>query len=144
MTEKYSPFNNQSIAEIFNNYPESVQSKMYELRELIIQTASDLEVVNKLEETLKWGEPSYIASNPATGTTIRIDWKEKNPAYYGLYVGCRTSLINTFRTQHPHALKYDGNRAILLSVEDDLSNDEQKLSLIKVFIRMTLTYKLKK
>lgn len=38
-------------------------------------------VLGILEETLKWGEPAYIANGTIGGTTIRIDWKEKTLIY---------------------------------------------------------------
>lgn len=49
---------NPDVAKVFNNYPESIRKKLLYLRQLILDTASETEGVSKLEETLKWGEPS--------------------------------------------------------------------------------------
>jgi len=43
------------------------------LRRLIFETAAELEDVGLLEETLKSGQPSYLASPTKSGTTIRVD-----------------------------------------------------------------------
>jgi hypothetical protein len=43
---------------VFNNYPDLVRSKMFALRKLVIETAKEIDGITKLEETLKWGEPS--------------------------------------------------------------------------------------
>ena len=64
------------VEAIFANYPDSVRDKMQYLRQLVIETAEETESVNHLEETLKWGEPSFVTKN---GSTLRMDWKEKCP-----------------------------------------------------------------
>ena len=51
---------NPQVAAVFNNYPENMRKKLMFLRELIFDTAAATEGVGKLEETLKWGEPSYL------------------------------------------------------------------------------------
>jgi hypothetical protein len=58
---------NPEVELIFNNYPNSVQNKMSKLRELIIEAAMGVDGMTKLEETLKWGEPSYLTK---IGSTI--------------------------------------------------------------------------
>lgn len=86
-------FNNQDVEKVFMTYPESVRERMLELRDLVYSIAKEKEI-GKIEETLKWGEPSYIAKN---GSTLRMDWKERNPNQYALYFSCSTSLVETFR-----------------------------------------------
>lgn len=63
---------NLTVIKTFDHYPNSIRQKLMQLRKLILETASETEGVNKLEETLKWGEPSYLTKS---GSTIRIDWK---------------------------------------------------------------------
>ena len=41
---------------------------MLRLRQIVLDTASETEGVDALEETLKWGEPSYLTRD---GSTIR-------------------------------------------------------------------------
>ncbi|MFK7951437.1 MAG: DUF1801 domain-containing protein, partial [Ekhidna sp.] len=80
---------NKKILEIISNYPTVASKKLNELRKLILETA-ERDGVSKLVETTKWGEPSYVCKN---GSTIRMDWKEKNPEKYGLYFICSTELV---------------------------------------------------
>ncbi len=58
-------------------YPDFVRDKLQYLRELIIETAREVPEITELEETLKWGEPSFLTK---TGSTLRIDWKKRLPA----------------------------------------------------------------
>ncbi len=93
---------------------------MNELRCIILDVATTLETKNSLEETLKWGEPSYLVKG---GSTVRIDWKESKPKYLGIYFNCRTRLIDTFRATFGNDLKFEGNRAILLDIDVPLPKD---------------------
>ena len=85
---------NPQVKLIFDNYPESVRIKMLALRKLVIDTASETDGITKLEETLKWGEPSYLTKN---GSTIRMDWKSKTPDQFALYFKCSSRLVETFK-----------------------------------------------
>ncbi len=114
---------NPKITTIFENYPESVRDKMDDLRTLIIQTATDLNEITHLEETLKWGEPSYISNH---GSTIRIDWKKKNPNQYAMYFNCSSKLITTFRIVFNRTFLYEGNRAIIFDLHQPLPEIELK------------------
>lgn len=65
----------KAIKTHFNEYPDDVRERLKELRSLIFELCSDL-VLGDVEESLKWGEPSYSVK---TGSPIRIDWKLKSP-----------------------------------------------------------------
>lgn len=116
----------------FNNYPSKARKKMKELRNLILETAKEVETITILEETLKWGEPSYLAKH---GSTIRMDWKEKTPDQYAMYFKCTSKLVPTFKAVFGATFKYENNRAILF----DFENEIPKAS-IKECIRLALTY----
>lgn len=105
------------VAQKFESYPQSVQAKMYNLRELIIHTAQDAEDILHLEETLKWGEPSYLAKK---GSTLRMDWKNKAPDQYALYFKCTSKLVPTIREVYGDLFKYENNRAIVFFMEDPI------------------------
>ena len=77
---------NKIVKDKFEAYPNSVREKMLSLRKLIYKVAKETNGVGELEETLKWGEPSYLTSKTKSGTTIRIDWKRKNPDQYAIYL----------------------------------------------------------
>ena len=69
-----SKIDNPEVARVFDGYPEPMRKKMMRLRQLVLDTASETEGVNAPEETLKWGEPSYLTKD---GSTIRMDWKAR-------------------------------------------------------------------
>jgi len=52
---------NLKVKEVFNNYPEDMRKKLMFLRQLILETASEIEGVNSMEETLKWGGSQAIS-----------------------------------------------------------------------------------
>ena len=97
------------VDSVFDNYPEHVRPKLLDLRELILQTAAEIGI-DQVEETLKWGEPSYIARH---GSTIRMDWKQRSPDQYALYFQCTSQLVPTFRNTFDGLMDFEGNRAIV-------------------------------
>ncbi len=123
---------NPKVEDIFNNYPKSVQHHLLHLRELVLSVASEIDGLEKLEETLKWGEPSYLTKY---GSTIRMDWKEKNPEQFAIYFKCTSSLVPTFKAIYKDKFKFEGNRAIIFKLNDKIPDDE-----LKHCISMALTY----
>ncbi|WP_338359772.1 DUF1801 domain-containing protein [Yeosuana marina] len=114
---------NPQVEMVFNNYPHSVRNKMLALRNLIIETAQEIEEVKIVEETLKWGEPSYLAK---TGSTIRIDWKSKSPNQYAMYFQCTSRLVETFRLIFNNTFNFEGKRAIIFTLDDKIPTTELK------------------
>ncbi|WP_428234703.1 DUF1801 domain-containing protein [Gracilimonas sp.] len=127
------------VKEKFEAYPEHIRVKMERLRGLIYEVAGSTEGVGELEETLKWSEPAYLTKRPKSGTTVRIDWKEKSPDQIGMYVSCNTSLIETYRSMFGDDLEFEGNRAILLPADTELPEKE-----LRICIQMALRYHLDK
>jgi hypothetical protein len=120
------------IEAVFANYPYFVHDKMLSLRKLVHETVEELETVTALEETLKWGEPSFLTKH---GSTLRMDWKDKSPDQYALYFKCTSRLVPTFKTVFGDLFTYEGNRAILFRLDDHLPEDE-----VKACIKATLMY----
>lgn len=108
---------------IFESYPPEVNNQMRNLRQLILDTASEMEEINELEETLKWGEPSYLAKK---GSTIRIDWKVKTPDQYAIYFKCTSKLVETFKHIYSKKFNYENNRAIVFKLNDKIPKEELK------------------
>ncbi|WP_424276265.1 DUF1801 domain-containing protein, partial [Eudoraea sp.] len=123
---------NPEVELVFANYPEEVRKKMIGLRELILETAKELEGVTSLEETLKWGEPSYLTKH---GSTLRMDWKAKTPNQYAMYFKCTSRLVETFRVVFENTFGFEGNRAIIFQMDDQIPKNE-----LKECIKATLTY----
>lgn len=120
------------VEDVFNYYPKAVQRKMLHLRELVLDTASQIEGLLILEETLKRGEPSFLTSY---GSTIRIDWKAKNPDQYAIYFKCTSKLVPTFRAIYNDKFNFEGNRAIIFRINDSIPVNE-----LKHCIALALTY----
>ncbi|NNK11094.1 MAG: DUF1801 domain-containing protein [Flavobacteriaceae bacterium] len=123
---------NPEVELVFANYPEKVRERLSGLRELIIETAGELDGVSTLEETLKWGEPSYITKQ---GSTLRIDWKSKAPDQYAMYFKCTSRLVETFRIVFKDKFDFEGNRAIVFQMDEQIPRSE-----LKECIKTTLTY----
>lgn len=123
---------NPKVAEIFANYPDFVRDKMWFLRELVIETAKETDGIDKLEETLKWGEPSYVTK---TGSTLRMGWKEKTPNQYAIYFQCTSRLVNTFRMVFDQKFQYEENRAIVFQLDQEIPVNE-----LKECIKVSLIY----
>ena len=130
---------NNIVKKKFNTYPMHIKPKMESLRNLIYEVAENTDGVGELEETLKWGEPAYLTTKTKSGTTIRIDWKLKNPDQIGMYVSCNTSLISIFRSLFANDLKFEGNRAIVFPVKNSIPRKQ-----LMICIRMALRYHLDK
>lgn len=128
-------FSDAAVGNVFAAYPDELRSKLMRLRELILKVASETNGVGQLEETLKWGQPSYLTHHPKSGTTIRIDGISSNPRRYGMFVHCQTSLISTYRELYSGVLEFDGARAI----EFDLDNDPPE-DVLRHCIELALTY----
>ena len=117
---------------VFDNYPDKVRKKMLRLRQLILETATELDDITTLEETLKWGEPSY---NTKYGSTLRMDWKSNKPDQYAMYFKCTSRLVETFKIVFMDKFVYEGNRAIVFKMDDQIPKNE-----LKKCIRAALSY----
>ncbi|MDB4584760.1 DUF1801 domain-containing protein [Draconibacterium sp.] len=123
---------NPKVEDVFNNYPKFVQHQLFHLRELVLSVASEIEGLEKLEETLKWGEPSYLTKH---GSTIRMDWKEKNPEQFAIYFKYTSGLVPTFKTIYKDKFNFEGNRAIVFKINEKIPDIE-----LTHCILMALTY----
>jgi hypothetical protein len=110
---------NPKVAAAFSSYPGRVRTKLLGLRRLILETARNTDGVGRLEETLRWGQVSYLTTESKTGSIMRIDQVKSDPRRYALYFHCQTDLVETFRELYPE-LVYGGNRCILLDVSEEL------------------------
>jgi hypothetical protein len=120
------------VEKLISSYPENVRKKLFNLRSLILETAEEIDGIEEIEESLKWGEPSYKTN---IGSPIRFDWKEKSPEQYALYFNCQSKLVPTFRLVHGDTLDFEGDRAIILQLDDEIPETE-----IKECLAAALTY----
>jgi hypothetical protein len=127
-----------AVDAVFSAYPKPVRARLLALRRLIFDTARTTAGVGALQETLKWGQPSYLTSETKSGSTIRIDQVKAAAGQYAVYFHCQTDLIATFRELYPE-LSYSGNRAILLDAGEALPKGA-----LRHCVGLALTYHLKK
>jgi hypothetical protein len=132
-------FSDPAIDAVFAAYPKPLKTKLLALRRLIFVTARATKGVGALQESLKWGQPSYLTSETGSGSTIRIDRVKSAANQYALYFHCQTDLVQTFRQLYPTELSYGGNRSILLNAKDDIAEPA-----LRHCVALALTYHLRK
>ncbi len=101
----------KEVALKFSSYPTDVAVSLRALRKIIYNVAKQ-EKIADLQETLKWGELSYVCKS---GSTVRYDWKKTSPDRLFVYFNCKTSLVETFKEIYGEIFEYEGNRAISFS-----------------------------
>ena len=82
---------------VFNAYRKPLRAKLLALRRLILDTARTTAGVGAIEETLKWGQPSYLTTATKSGSTVRIDRVKSAANRYAVFFHCQTDLVATFR-----------------------------------------------
>ena len=129
------------IPEIVNkklsSYSPEMRKKILFLRKLILEVAQENTDIGQIEETLKWGQISYLTVKPKTGTTIRLD-KLKDDSGYALFVPCSTSLVETYKDIFPNTFEFEGARALVFNKNKTIPVEE-----LKYCIYLALTYHLK-
>ena len=128
-----------AVAAVFNAYPGPVKAELKALRRLIFDTAKATKGVGALEETLKWGQPSYLTAETKSGSTIRIDQVKSAADQYAVYFHCQTDLVETFRELYPTELSFGGNRSIILNAADEIPEPA-----LRHCVALALTYHLGK
>ena len=123
---------NPKVSQVFEKHPEPIRKKLLFLRQLILETASETEGIEQLEETLKWGEPSYLTKK---GSTIRINSKKSDSNQYAIYFNCKTILVETFREIYRDTFCFEDNRAIVFNQGDKIPIEQ-----LKHCIALALTY----
>ena len=106
---------------------------------MIFETAEESIEVGNISETLKWGQPSYLTSEPKSGTTIRLDQIKSDDGKFALYLHCQTSLIESYREIFQNKLKFEDNRAIIFDISEEIPEEE-----LKICISMAQRYHLDK
>ncbi|MFB9055504.1 DUF1801 domain-containing protein [Mariniflexile ostreae] len=120
------------VKTVFEQYPEPVRAQLLKVRLLVLNTASEIKGLDKLQETLKWGEPSYLTKH---GSTLRMGWKEKHPSQFAVYFKCTSKLVETFKVIYGDKFIFEGTRAIIFKLHDDIPEKE-----LKHCICLALTY----
>jgi hypothetical protein len=126
------------VAAVFSSYPQPLRTKLLALRQLILDTARLTEGVGLLDETIKWGQVSYLTAATGSGSTVRIDHVKSTANQYAVFFHCQTDLVETFRELYPE-LSFGGNRSILLDASKPLPKQA-----LRHCVALALTYHLNK
>ena len=110
----------EHVKQKFITYSAAVSIVLKQVRALILAVAEQ-DGITDLEETLKWGEPSYISKS---GSTIRFDYKDIAPQHFCIYFNCNTKLVETFKELYGDTFVYQGNRALVFELSQTLPNKE--------------------
>lgn len=127
---------NPAVAAVLDTYPASLRERLLRLRSLIEETAAATDGVGPLEETLKWGEVSYLTSASGSGTTVRIG-RDKRSGRPAMFVNCKTDLLSRYRALYPDGFGYDGDRGVILGEAPDEAA-------LKHMVALALTYHARK
>jgi hypothetical protein len=122
----------------FNAYPKPVRDRLLALRKIILGVAKTTPGVGRIEEVLRWGQPSYITPETGSGSTIRIGHIKNEPTKYAMYFICTSGLIDDFKELYRGKMKFAGNRSIVFDVSDRLPEGP-----LRHCISLALTYHLR-
>jgi hypothetical protein len=125
MTDPVKPSN---VPAKIATYPAPARAMLDQIRNWIFDLAAGMEGVGAIDESLKWGEPAWRPKS-GSGTTIRADWKPKTPDQVMIFFDCKTDLIDRTRSLLPDPLTCEGNRAIILPVDQPLCENAIKTAL---------------
>jgi hypothetical protein len=128
-------FADPEVATVFAGYPPAMRRRLLHLRELIFAAAAELPGIGGLVETLKWGQPAYLTGKPKTGSTIRIDAIGGRDERYAMFFHCQSRLVEKFRLLYPKSFAFEGKRAIVFGLPDEVPEEE-----LRHCIAMALTY----
>lgn len=137
-TEIQKKYASKLFNSIVDHYPVELNDKLLYLKSLIYGQADLNPKVGEIEESLKWGQLSYVSKN-RSGTPIRLGIEKKMPGYFGLYVNCSTTVINDVKHIYGDKFQYDGNRGLMLKVDEQLPELE-----IRHIIDIILCYHINK
>ena len=132
---KNPPFRDPDVKAVFDSYPKKLRSPLLRLRQMIFACASRSDGVGDLVEALKWGQAAYLTEKHKSGSTIRIGTIKGQENGYAMFFHCQTTLVASFREIYPETLAFQGKRAILFSLEDEIPQDA-----VEHCIGLALTY----
>lgn len=128
------------VATVFASYPSDLRLGLAALRRLILETADETDGVGRIEEALRWGQPSYLTGDSGSGSTIRLaPTGSGSDGGYAMYFICNTNLVDSFRTLFGDTFNYDGKRALVFDPDEAVPTNE-----LRECIAMALTYHLRR
>ncbi len=134
----HPPYSNTGIADAYARFSDPERTILLAVRRLIYRLATETTGVGAIEESLKWGSPSYLAVSPRTGTPLRLDRHTGDENTVGIYVHCQSRVMEQFKVVHPSSPRTLGARALLLHTDKALPT-----AALCDFLLIALTYRLR-
>lgn len=128
-------FTRNCVRDAFAAFPRPARDTLMAIRTLIYDIADTLPV-GRIEESIKWGQPSYSTPETKSATPIRLGVTKSGQA--AIFTHCQSSVMSDFRALAPVDLEFDGNRAVHLPHHQPPPLDD-----LAPLIRAALTYRLK-
>ncbi|UWQ74880.1 DUF1801 domain-containing protein [Leisingera sp. M658] len=130
------PFANPGIEAAFDVLDPQARAGLLALRRLIFDIAAQTPEAGRIEEVLRWGQPSYLTAERKTGTTLRLGVPKG--ARFALFVHCQSRLIPEFAAAFPAWDRFEGTRAVLF-------NDPAEVEPLRHgwLIKRALTYRIR-
>jgi hypothetical protein len=122
------------VAAVFDAYSAELRLALMQLRALVFETAAEVPEAGPVEETLRWGQLSYLTLRSKSGTTIRFDADDSYGGSFALYVNCQTSLVDEWRERYPE-MTYGGTRSVHFKLGNELPREQ-----LRHMVAMALTY----
>ena len=98
----------------YDAMPSASRDTLLAVRAMIYDLAADLPV-GRIEETLKWGQPSYATPDTKAATPIRLGVTKTGTA--AIFTHCQSSVMADFQAICSPDLIFDGNRALHLPAD---------------------------
>ena len=128
------PFQTPAIKAAFAAFDADQRTGLLALRAHIFETAATLPI-GRVEESLKWGQPSYNTPDTRAATPIRLGTTKAGDI--AIFTHCQSTVMSDFRALAPANMRFDGNRALHVSPSHPIPLDD-----ITPLIRAALTYRL--
>lgn len=122
---------------VYDQYPTETRNRLLNIRDIVLDAAKSDVRIGALEETLKWGQISYLPRKSGIGTTVRLGQSKTHPNTVSVFVHCGTSLIDDWRQHYGGSLTFVGNRELVLPLDKPFPEET-----LRHCIAMALTYHL--
>ncbi len=103
------------IVAALDQIPPAQRRAMLTLRQMIFEEAGADPRFGPIDESLKWGQPSYVPARPRIGTAIRLGTQGNRVA---LFTHCQTSVMADVRPLFGPEAQFDGTRGVGFAPED--------------------------
>ena len=130
-------FENPAVKAVFDGFPSDMQAIALQLRALVFSVAEETPAVGRVEEALRWGQPSYLTPDTKSGSTLRIGLAKNGGC--AIFAHCATDIISTYAATFPDCEKIEGNRAVIFQNASEIVPDR-----LRLLVFHGLTYHLKR